>query len=180
MQFGQHQLSLLQGDLCAQTADALVNAANSALAGGGGVDGALHQAAGPEMLAELHRRYPQGCPAGQAVVTSAGRLPARYVFHAVAPIWQGGHRGEPALLGSAYRVCLDLARQYQCQSIAFPSLGTGAYRYPIDLAAETALSTLQRSLAELSAAAQPLDVRLVLFDSGAFSAYARVLELMVE
>jgi O-acetyl-ADP-ribose deacetylase (regulator of RNase III) len=127
-------LELLQGDITRNSADAIVNAANSALAGGGGVDGAIHRAGGPEIMRELDgiRSHIGHCPAGSAVVTSAGRLPARFVFHAVGPVYRGGQQGEAALLGSCYSTCLDLALEHGARSIAFPSISTGVYGYPIE------------------------------------------------
>lgn len=179
VEFGPHRLQLVQGDITQQIVDAIVNAANSALAGGGGVDGAIHRAGGPSLLEETRRRYPEGCPTGDAVVTAAGKLTAKHVFHAVGPIWRGGHRGEPELLQSAYRRCLELAQVHGCHSIAFPALSTGAYGYPIDLAAEHSLTAMQQFLSA-AADATPLAIRIVLFDGGAYAAFARVLETMVE
>jgi O-acetyl-ADP-ribose deacetylase len=138
---GACTLELQQGDITDQQLDAIVNAANSRLAGGGGVDGAIHRRGGPSIMEETRGRYPEGCPTGSAVISGAGNLAARYVIHAVGPIWQGGTHGEPELLASAYRRCLELADEHDCSSVAFPSLSTGAYRYPIDLASRTALST---------------------------------------
>src|SRR5207302_2749792 len=132
-------LALLQGDITKVQADAIVNAANSALAGGGGVDGAIHRAGGPSIMAEC--RKIDGCPTGSAVATTAGKLPARYVFHAVGPIYRGGREDE-RLLASAYQSCLDLAEQYKVESIAFPSLSPGIYRYPRDLAPPIAQPTM--------------------------------------
>jgi len=154
-----------------------VNAANAQLAGGGGVDGAIHRAAGPDLMRETQTRYPQGCPTGDAVATSAGNLRSRFVFHAVGPVWRGGYRGEPKLLASAYRRCLELAIEHACQSIAFPAISTGVYGYPMDLAAECALRTTREFVVERS---QPPLVRFVLFDGGAYGAFARVLEAMTE
>jgi O-acetyl-ADP-ribose deacetylase (regulator of RNase III) len=178
VQFGRHRIELVRGDITTQQVDAVVNAANSALAGGGGVDGAIHRAAGPSVMEETRRRYPRGCPTGEAVVTAAGHLPARFIFHAVGPVWQGGHRGEPDLLRSAYRRCLELAIAHDCRSVAFPAISTGIYGYPMDLAAETALEEIRRFLVEQATAA-PLTVRMVLFDAGAYAAFARVLESYV-
>ncbi len=177
-QFGIHLLELTQGDITLQSADAIVNAANSALAGGGGVDGAIHRRGGPSLMAETNRRYPLGCPTGDAVVTSAGDLSAKFVFHAVGPIWHGGHQGEPEALQSAYRRCLELARQHDCRTIAFPALSTGAFGYPRDLAADHSLHEIRRFL--LASPEEPaLTVRVVLFDSGAYAAFARVLETLL-
>jgi O-acetyl-ADP-ribose deacetylase len=175
VQFGPHRVQLVQGDITRQTADAIVNAANSALAGGGGVDGAIHRAGGPSLMEETRRRYPDGCPTGDAVETAAGKLSAKRVFHAVGPVWRGGHQGEPELLRSAYRRCLELAAEHNCRSIAFPAISTGVYGYPIDLAAEHSLDEV---IDWFSADPQrpPLEVRFVLFDAGAYAAFARVLE----
>jgi O-acetyl-ADP-ribose deacetylase (regulator of RNase III) len=164
-------LELVTGDITRQTTAAIVNAANSQLAGGGGVDGAIHRAGGPTIMAETRQRYPQGCPTGAAVITGAGQLPARYVIHAVGPIWHGGQHREAEQLASAYEKSLALAVAHQCQSVAFPSLSTGAYGYPVALAAQTALSTV---LAFLREHQQPSCVRFVLFDSGTYTAYATV------
>jgi O-acetyl-ADP-ribose deacetylase len=177
VQFGPHELSLIEGDLTDQSADALVNAANAELAGGGGVDGAIHRRGGPSIMEETRRRYPLGCPTGDAVVSTAGLLSARYVFHAVGPIWRGGHHQEERLLRSAYRRCLDLAVQHACRSIAFPAISTGAYRYPIDLAAEHAIDEVSRFLQNLRS--DPLSVRFCFFDAGTLSAYAVVLEARI-
>ena len=131
---GACKLELVTGDITRQATDAIVNAANSRLAGGGGVDGAIHRGGGPGIMEETQRRYPQGCPTGDAVVTEAGNLPARYVIHAVGPIWKGGHNQEEALLAGAYRRSLEVAGARQCASVAFPSLSTGAYAYPLQQA----------------------------------------------
>jgi O-acetyl-ADP-ribose deacetylase (regulator of RNase III) len=177
VQFGNCLIELVQGNITAQVVDAVVNAANSELAGGGGVDGAIHRAAGPSVMEETDRRYPEGCPTGSAVMTSAGELSARYLFHAVGPVWRGGTRGEPALLKSAVQRCLELAVEHQCESIAFPAISTGVYGYPMDLAAEHSLGRIREFLVERG---QPRLVRIVLFDGGAFGAFARVLEGMAE
>ena len=166
-------LELVTGDITRQTTDAIVNAANSQLAGGGGVDGAIHRAGGPAIMAETRQRYPQGCPTGDAVISGAGQLPARYVIHAVGPVWHGGQHREAGQLASAYEKSLAVAVAHQCHSVGFPSLSTGAYGYPVALAAQTALSTV---LAFLREHQQPSCVRFVLFDSGTYTAYAAVLE----
>jgi O-acetyl-ADP-ribose deacetylase (regulator of RNase III) len=165
-------LELVTGDITRQATDAIVNAANSQLAGGGGVDGAMHRAGGPAIMAETRQRYPQGCPTGDAVITGAGQLPARYVIHAVGPIWHGGQRREAEQLASAYEKSLTVAVAHHCYSVAFPSLSTGAYGYPVALAAQTALTTV---LAFLREHQQPSCVRFVLFDSGTYTAYATAL-----
>lgn len=174
---GSSNLELVQGDITLQTVDAIVNAANAQLAGGGGVDGAIHRAGGPAIMAETRQRYPLGCPTGDAVVTGAGKLPVKFIFHAVGPIWRGGQHQEPELLRSAYRRCLELAGQHECRSIAFPSLSTGAYGFPVDLAAEHALDEVCRHLRQRP---DDLLVRFVLFDAGTWGAYARVLESLIE
>jgi O-acetyl-ADP-ribose deacetylase (regulator of RNase III) len=143
VQVGHHQLQLLKGDITTIAVDAIVNAANSQLAGGGGVDGAIHRAGGPEIMAELDviRNRIGRCETGSAVVTGAGRLPARYVFHAVGPIYRDGHHGEAAALQSCYTTCLELAAEHGVQTISFPSISTGVYGYPLDEAAEIAVRT---------------------------------------
>ena len=166
-------VELHQGDVTLQEVDAIVNAANSRLIGGGGVDGAIHDRGGPEIMAETDAKYPEGCPTGSAVISGAGRLPAKYVIHAVGPVWRGGNRGEAERLASAYRRCLELAVEHQCGSIAFPSLSTGVYGYPIDRAAQVALSTVIEFLRQRG---QPGRVRFVLFDAGAYAAFAAALE----
>jgi len=171
----QSKLELVQGDITTQAVDAIVNAANSELAGGGGVDGAIHRAAGPVLMQQTRQRYPQGCPTGSAVATDAGQLPARHVFHAVGPVWRGGNANEADLLASAYRRCLELAVEHACASIAFPAISTGVYGYPKDLAAKLSLATVHEHLMNQKL---PNLVRFVLFDGGSFGAFARVLELM--
>lgn len=173
VQVGASFLELIQGDITIQAVDAMVNAANTDLAGGGGVDGAIHRAGGPSIMEETSKRFPLGCPTGDAVATGAGNLPARFVFHAVGPIWNGGRSGEADLLRSAYRRCLELAVEHRCQSIAFPSISTGVYAFPVDLAAEAALDEVRQFLLT---ARDSLLVRFVLFDAGTWGAYARVLE----
>lgn len=177
IQIGTSRVELVQGDIIRQEVDAIVNAANSELAGGGGVDGAIHRAGGPRIMEETRTRYPLGCPAGDAVVTSAGWLPARFVFHAVGPIWRGGQQRETELLRSCYRRCLELAVKHDCSSIAFPAIGTGVYRFPVDLAAEHSLVEIRKSLESLTKA---LLVRFVLFDAGTYGGFARILESFVD
>lgn len=177
LQIGECLIELVQGDITRQTVDALVNAANSELMVGGGVDGAIHRAGGPAILEEIQQRYPQGCPTGSAVATTAGQLPAKLVFHAVGPVWRGGQKGERALLASVHTECLNLANQHGCRSIAFPALSTGAFRFPMDQAAEIALDAVRRFLVRDQ---KPPLVRFVLFGEGAFGAYSRVLESFAE
>lgn len=166
-------LELAQGDITDQAVDAIVNAANSALAGGGGVDGAVHRRGGATIMAETAERYPAGCPTGSAVITRGGELPAKYVIHAVGPRWRGGMSGEAELLGSAYLRALELASQHQCQSIALPAISCGIYGYPVDQASRIALTTTKAFLesdANLSLA------RFVLFGAGTYGAFAAALE----
>ena len=139
-------LDLILGDIAEQRVDAIVNAANSQLAGGGGVDGAIHRRGGPAIMAETARRYPQGCPTGSAVISSAGNLPARYVIHAVGPRWRGGSAGEAELLASAYRTALALAGEHECKSVALPALSCGVYGYPVDQASRIAIATTRSFL----------------------------------
>jgi len=166
-------LELHQGDITLQEVDAVVNAANSRLAGGGGVDGAIHRRGGPTIMAETRAKYPQGCLTGSAVLSGGGNLKARHVIHAVGPVWSGGQRGEAELLAGAYRRSLELAVEHGCRSIALPALSTGAYGYPMDLAARIALRT---AIDFLQQHAAPAVVRFVLFDAGAFGAFAAALE----
>lgn len=175
VRFGSSTIELTQGDITRQQVDAIVNAANAALAGGGGVDGAIHHAAGPGVMNETNRLYPDGCPTGSAVITSGGLLAARYIIHAVGPVWQGGVKGERALLRSTHEASLNLAVEHGCQSLAFPAISTGAYGYPIDVAAEDALGAASHFLTHRGA---PSLVRFVLFDNGAYAAFARVLECL--
>ncbi len=174
-QFGICWVELVQGDITHQKTDAIVNAANEQLVGGGGVDGAIHRAAGPSLMLETKKQYPDGCPTGSAVVTAAGNLNARYVFHAVGPVWRGGIRKEANLLESAYQRCLELAVVNDCQSIAFPAISTGVYGYPSDLAADVSLSTVRDFVVTKQ---RPELVRFVLFDAGTLGAFSRVLESM--
>ena len=177
----ERSIELLVGDITRQTTDAIVNAANSGLAGGGGVDGAIHRAGGPSIMRETDQKYPDGCPTGSAVLTGAGNLPARFVIHAVGPVWSDGERGEAELLASAHRRCLELAVEQQCQSIAFPAISTGVYGYPVHLAARVALSEVIRFL-EVQTPAPPAAgvaslelVRFVLFSDSVYKDFAEVL-----
>ncbi len=173
LHIGEKTIELVEGDVTLQEVDAIVNAANSRLAGGGGVDGAIHRCGGPAIMRETDEKYPQGCPTGTAVISTAGKLPARYVIHTVGPVWSGGARGEEELLKAAYRSSLELAVANGCRSVAFPSLSTGAYRYPLDRAARAAVSTAVQWLGEREL---PQLVRFVLFDAGAYGAFAAALE----
>jgi O-acetyl-ADP-ribose deacetylase len=166
-------IELVQGDITRQEVDAIVNAANSRLAGGGGVDGAIHRRGGPAIMQETAERHPAGCPTGSAVITAAGDLPARHVIHAVGPRYAGGRRGEAELLAGAFRRSLELAVEHDCKSIALPALSTGAYGYPLVEAATIALDTASRFLDEHS---RPEIIRFVLFDAAALDAFFAALE----
>jgi O-acetyl-ADP-ribose deacetylase (regulator of RNase III) len=176
--FQNGKVQLIRGDITREETDAIVNAANSSLLGGGGVDGAIHRAGGPAILAECKAiRANQGeCPPGEAVVTTGGRLPARYVIHTVGPVWRGGDRREPEILASCYRISLRLAVENGVRSIAFPSISTGAYGYPVEKAAPVALSTVAAFLRMEKLA--PGLVRFVLFDAGTLRAYHEALEVL--
>ncbi len=164
-------LELVQGDITKQDVDAIVNAANSSLLGGGGVDGAIHRAAGPELLAKC--RTLGGCETGSAKITRGYKLKARHVIHAVGPIYRDGKQGEPALLASAYRTSLELASQHHCASIAFPAISTGAYGYPMEDAARIAFRTIIEYLEQHP---EIKLVRLVIYDARALAIHERVLE----
>ena len=142
-------VELLIGDITTIPADAIVNAANSSLAGGGGVDGAIHRAGGPAVMADLERRYGRGryCPTGSAVISDAGALPSTWVIHAVGPIWRGGSAGEAEQLASAYRTSLRLAAEHGARTVSFPAISCGIYGYPVDQAARIAIDTVRDVLA---------------------------------
>jgi O-acetyl-ADP-ribose deacetylase len=168
-------LRLVVGDITLLPADAIVNAANSTLAGGGGVDGAIHRAGGPAIMRELDaiREKQGGCPTGGAVVTTAGLLPARYVFHAVGPVYRGGEQGEAELLASCYRTCLQLACERSISSISFPSISTGAYGYPLREAATIAIGEVSAHLSKPDSSVR--EAVFVLFSQADYDIYVRAL-----
>ena len=175
---GQTKLSLEQGDITTQDVEAIVNAANSSLMGGGGVDGAIHKAGGPQILAECKEivKKQGSCPPGQAVITTGGNLKARYVIHTVGPIWRGGNSGEAGILRNAYYNSLQLAKNMGIKTIAFPSISTGVYRYPLQEAAEIALATI------IDYIRQPYftEVKMVLFNEEIYGTYCGVLRQLQE
>ncbi len=165
------QLTLVRGDITRQVVDAIANAANQGLVGGGGVDGAIHRAGGPAIMKACDRIRAKagGCPTGTAVVTTAGLLSARAVLHTAGPRWRGGDAGEAALLASCYRSCLTLAEQHAFRTVAFPSISTGIYGYPIEQAATVALSSVG---AYIETAPEAFDeIRFVLFSSADLATY---------
>ncbi len=166
------KIVLREGDITRVAADAIVNAANSALAGGGGVDGAIHRAGGPAIMRELDgiRERAGGCPTGSAVATGAGKLPAKYVFHAVGPVYRDGRHGEPDLLASCYRKCLEMAEERGVETISFPAISTGVYGYPLEEAAGTAVREVKAHLEKPGTSLRT--AIFVLFGKAAFDAYA--------
>ena len=178
MRINQTEIVLKRGDITKETVDAIVNAANSSLMGGGGVDGAIHRAGGPAILEECRKiragALPAGLPTGQAVLTTGGLLPARHVIHTVGPVWHGGDDGEPALLENAYTNSLKIALEHGIRTIAFPSISTGVYGYPIDLAAPIALAAAIHAARE----GQPFDeIRFVLFSDRDLQVYENCLKI---
>jgi O-acetyl-ADP-ribose deacetylase (regulator of RNase III) len=169
------RIRLVEGDITKVPVDAMANAANGALAGGGGVDGAIHRAGGPQIMRELDEIRPRvgRLSAGQAVATTAGRLPARYVFHAVGPIYRDGRHGEPEALASCYRTCLRLAEERACRSISFPAISTGVYGYPAEEAAQIAIEEVK---AFLNSGAQTVEeVVFVQYGRAAYALYEKLL-----
>jgi len=164
---GRPRLRPLQGDITRQDVDAIVNAANSSLLGGGGVDGAIHRAAGPELVQSC--RLLGGCRTGEAKVTAGFRLPARWVVHTVGPVWRGGEEGEPELLASCYRASLACAEEVGATSMAFPAISTGIFGYPVKAAARTAVATLSATSTSVK------EINLVCFDEETFDAYNEIL-----
>ena len=169
---GGSTIELVIGDITKERVDAIANAANESLRGGGGVDGAIHRAAGPGLLAELRERYPDGTPTGTAVATDAHELPATWILHAVGPIWRGGGQGEADQLAGAYRSCLGLAAELGARSVAFPAISMGIYGYPPHPAARIALAAVAEHLREVGA---PELVRFVLFSEETYERFADAL-----
>jgi len=169
---GKSKIKMVQGDITDQETDAIVNAANPTLMGGGGVDGAIHRKGGSKILEECKKirktEWPEGLPTGKAVITSGGKLKAQYVIHTVGPIWRGGNRDEPRLLSDAYRNSLELAVSKGLKTIAFPSISTGAYGYPVEKASRIALKTVKSFLEERDSLEE---VRFVLFSNSDFKTY---------
>jgi O-acetyl-ADP-ribose deacetylase len=172
---GKCSLELCQGDITSEQVDLIVNAANSQLAGGGGVDGAIHRRGGPTIMRETNERYPNGCPTGSAVISAAGKLSAQFVAHAVGPVWHGGVLGEARLLAGALRRALELAVEHDCRSVAMPALSTGVYGYPMAEAAQVSLGVVGEFLRDEQ---QPELVRFVLFGPEALAAFSATLSQM--
>lgn len=168
-------IEIVLGDITQLQVDAIVNAANSSLMGGGGVDGAIHAAGGPEILAacKVIRQQQGGCKTGDAVVTPAGQLAAQFVIHTVGPVWRGGDNNEPEQLASCYENSLKIADELKCQSIAFPNISTGVYGYPKIPAAQVALNAIKRQLADLKNIQQ---IYLVCFDRESYDIYQQVMQ----
>ena len=177
---GKTRLVLLQGDITTQEVEAIVNAANRELTPGGGVSGAIHRAGGPEVTqaAAAIRREKGPLATGEAVITPGGNLPAKWVIHTVGPVWHGGDKGEPELLAKAYRSCLELAVARGIKTIAFPSISTGVYGYPVEKAAPVALRAIRKFLEKHPGGLS--EVRMVLFSQGDFAAYLRAWEGLTE
>ena len=165
------KIEIIQGDITKQTVDAIVNAANCSLLGGGGVDGAIHRAAGPELLAEC--RTLGGCKTGEAKITKGYKLPARFVIHTPGPVWHGGNNGEADKLRSCYRNCLVLASDNGCKTVDFPSISTGVYHFPLEKASEIAIKTISEYLFEHPEIER---VRMVCFDECTKGFYEKALE----
>jgi O-acetyl-ADP-ribose deacetylase (regulator of RNase III) len=168
-EIGKTKLSLIQGDITLQETEAIVNAANTSLLGGGGVDGAIHRAGGSKILEECKaiRAKQGGCPTGEAVITSGGNMKAKYVVHTVGPVWSGGNRNEEQLLRNAYYNSLNLAGENGIKSVSFPSISTGVYRFPIDKASRIALNTVKEFLQKHNF----VEVRFVLFSERDLKVY---------
>ena len=171
----QHRIEVVEGDITKQAVDAIVNAANTTLLGGGGVDGAIHRAAGPELLAEC--RTLGGCATGQAKITKGYRLPAKWVIHTVGPVWRNGGHGEDDVLASCYRSCFALAEQNGIRTLAFPSISTGAYGFPMERAAHIAVWETKAFLERPCSATKVL---LVCFGSSAFQTYSHAVKEVIQ
>jgi len=167
---GSGTLALVRGDITTIPADAIGNAANAALAGGGGVDGAIHRAGGPAIMAELRARYPNGTPTGTAVATGAGDLPARWVIHAVGPVWRGGGHGEPEFLAAAYRSAIEVAAGLGARTLTLPAISAGIYGYPLERAAAVAVGAVAEAL---RTGARLERVTFVLFSTDTLAAFER-------
>lgn len=170
MSAGQERIEVVEGDITKQKVDAIVNAANTTLLGGGGVDGAIHRAAGPELLAECRKLG--GCATGQAKITKGYRLPAKWVIHTVGPVWHGGDQNEAGLLASCYRSSFALAEEHRIRTLAFPSISTGAYGFPMERAARIAVGETRKFLEENRSIEKVL---LVCFGLSAWETHSRVL-----
>ena len=170
---GKTKLNLIQGDITLQETEAIVNAANTSLLGGGGVDGAIHRAGGPKILEECReiRAKQDGCPTGEAVITSGGNMKTKYVIHTVGPVWSGGGRNEEQLLRNAYYNSLKIAKERSIKSVSFPSISTGVYRFPIDKAARIALNTIKEFVQEHNF----VEIRFVLFSERDLKVYDEAL-----
>lgn len=166
---GDVEIVLYLGDITRVKADAIVNAANSSLLGGGGVDGAIHRAAGPELDKECRKLHAEGkCPPGEARITAGGKLPAKHVIHTVGPVWQGGKMGEPGILANCYRNSIELAKRHNLGSVIFSSISTGVYGYPVEEAAQTAKTAVIAAVQEAGTLTQ---VGWCLFDPTTFNVY---------
>ncbi|NHJ01213.1 MAG: O-acetyl-ADP-ribose deacetylase [Candidatus Heimdallarchaeota archaeon] len=170
--FEERTIALVKGDITKQEVDIIVNAANPSLRGGGGVDGAIHRAGGEVILQECIQKYPHGCKTGEARITTAGKMAAKWVIHTPGPVWKGGHVGEVSLLESSYRNSISLANEYKADSIAFPSISTGVYGFPIHLAAKIAIKTVLSMFSRTTLSR----VHFVLFSEKDFQIYFKELK----
>ncbi len=173
---GSTVIRLVQGDITKEKTDVIVNAANTSLRGGGGVDGAIHRAAGPVILQECIEKFPNGCGTGEARITTAGQMAAKWVIHTPGPIWRGGQQNEDSLLTDCYRNSLLLAAEYKVETIAFPSISTGVYRFPIEKASRIAISTVIENLP----ATKIKEVHFVLFSASDYQIYEKTHTKIIE